>query len=184
MQLDSLVSVPKSSYDLAMSKKAGESVPTKLRPIYEGIVEVTDEFCKSHLNEEYAELCRKMAATLSRKRPSPLTQGKLAIWACAIIYAIGKVNFLFDKSQTPHLRADELCKLMGVSQSSASAKASKILNLLDIIQLDPEWCLASKIGQNPLAWLIQVNGLIVDARYVAREIQEEAYRQGLIPYIP
>jgi hypothetical protein len=62
-----------------MSKKAGESVPTKLRPIYESIVHITDEFCKDHLSEEYAELCRKMAATLSRKRPSPLTQGKLEI---------------------------------------------------------------------------------------------------------
>jgi hypothetical protein len=29
-----------------------------------------------------------------------------------------------------------------------------------------------------------VNGLIVDARYVPRQIQEEAFRKGLIPYIP
>jgi hypothetical protein len=167
-----------------MSKKAGESVPTKLRPIYESIVYITDEFCEDHLSGEYAELCRKMAATLSRKRPSPLTQGKLEIWACAIVYAIGKVNFLFDKAQTPHLRADELCSLMGVSQSSASAKASRILGLLDIMQIDPEWCLPSKVGENPLAWLIQVNGFLVDARQAPKEIQEEAYRLGLIPYLP
>jgi hypothetical protein len=178
------MSAPESSYDLAMNKKTRELVPAKLRAIYESIVEITDKFCEDHLNQEYAEICRKMAATLSRKRPSPLTQGKLGIWACAIVYAIGKVNFLFDKTQTPHLRADELCTLMGVSQSSASAKAGKILDLLDIMQLDPEWCLPSKIEQNPLAWLIQVNGFIVDARYVPREIQEEAYRKGLIPYIP
>jgi hypothetical protein len=32
--------------------------------------------------------------------------------------------------------------------------------------------------------MISVNGLILDARYVPREIQEAAYRKGLIPYIP
>ncbi len=35
-----------------------------------------------------------------------------------------------------------------------------------------------------MVWLIQVNGLIVDARQVSREIQEEAFRRGLIPYLP
>jgi hypothetical protein len=29
-----------------------------------------------------------------------------------------------------------------------------------------------------------VNGLIIDARSAPRFIQEEAYRKGLIPYIP
>ena len=35
-----------------------------------------------------------------------------------------------------------------------------------------------------MAWMIMVDGLIVDARHVPRQIQEEAYRKGLIPYIP
>ena len=29
-----------------------------------------------------------------------------------------------------------------------------------------------------MAWLIQVNGLIVDARKAPREVQEEAFRRG------
>lgn len=37
---------------------------------------------------------------------------------------------------------------------------------------------------NPMAWYITVNGLIVDARYVSRELQAIAYAKGLIPYIP
>jgi hypothetical protein len=32
--------------------------------------------------------------------------------------------------------------------------------------------------------MIQVNGLITDADSALREIQEEAFRLGLIPYIP
>jgi hypothetical protein len=37
---------------------------------------------------------------------------------------------------------------------------------------------------NPLAWMITVNGLIVDARYLPRDIQEVAYEKGLIPSLP
>ena len=35
-----------------------------------------------------------------------------------------------------------------------------------------------------MAWMIQINGLIVDARHLTRDFQEEALRKGLIPYIP
>jgi hypothetical protein len=40
------------------------------------------------------------------------------------------------------------------------------------------------MADNPVAWLIQVNGLIVDAQHMLRDIQEEAFRLGLIPYLP
>jgi hypothetical protein len=33
-------------------------------------------------------------------------------------------------------------------------------------------------------WLISVNGFIVDSRRMPCPIQEEAYRKGIIPYIP
>ena len=35
-----------------------------------------------------------------------------------------------------------------------------------------------------MAWMIQINGFLVDARILKREFQEEALRKGLIPYIP
>jgi hypothetical protein len=46
-------------------------------------------------------------------RPSPLERGRADVWAAAIVYALGNVNFLFDKSQVPNLRADELADLFG-----------------------------------------------------------------------
>ena len=36
----------------------------------------------------------------------------------------------------------------------------------------------------PKDWLIMVNGYIVDVRSMPREVQEMAYQQGLIPYLP
>lgn len=161
-----------------------ESVPKQLRPLFEAIVGMTDPICKEHLDDEYARLCRELAAALCRKRPSPLTQGRVETWACGIVYAIGTVNFLFDKSQTPYLSAGDLCKLFGVSKSTGSTKARAIAKMLQIGTFDPRWYRPSKLGENPLAWMVEVNGFIVDARYQPREFQEEAFRRGLIPYVP
>src|SRR5512142_1249919 len=94
-----------------------ESIPKQIRPTYDAIVALIDKVCQEHLNAEYAEVSRRLAGALARKRPSPLARGKMEVWACAITYTIGRVNFLFDQSQTPHLCADELCKLFGVSPS-------------------------------------------------------------------
>ncbi len=167
-----------------MAKKRGASVPKKMQATYQAIVSLTDAFCQEHLTDEYAALCRKLAAKLSRKRPSPLERGRPKSWAGAILYTIARVNFLFDSSQTPHLSAGQLCKLFGVSQGTASAKSTQIMDMLDIVQFHPEWSLPSQLDNNPMVWMIQVNGLIVDARRAPQEIQEEAFRLGLIPYIP
>jgi hypothetical protein len=35
-----------------------------------------------------------------------------------------------------------------------------------------------------MAWMIQVNGFVLDARHLRREFQEAAFKKGLIPYIP
>jgi len=167
-----------------MPKKQSESVPSSVEPFYAAIVHLTDKVCKEHLNSEYADLARRLAATLARKRPSPIVRGKPEIWACAIIYALGTVNFLFDKSQTPHIRADELCAVFGVSQSSGANKAKFIRDTLKMYQLDPNWCLPSQIDNNPMVWMLQVNGMVVDIRQMPREVQVIAYEKGLIPYIP
>jgi hypothetical protein len=161
-----------------------ESVPNEMRATYDAIVALTDKVCQEHLNDEYAALCRQLAAALARKRPSPLARGKADVWACGIAYTIGMVNFLFDKSQKPHLRADELCKAFGASQSSGGNKSQLIRKMFDMMQMDPRWTVPSLMDKNPRAWMISVNGLMIDARHAPREIQEIAFRKGLIPYIP
>ena len=125
-----------------------------------------------------------MAAKLCRKRPSPLSTGTATSWACGIVYSVGRVNFLFDKTQTPHLRAEELCRHFALSASTGAAKSKAIMAALDIGVLDADWTLPSRLGSNPMAWLIRVDGLMVDARHLPREIQEEAFRRGVIPYLP
>ncbi len=76
-----------------MAKQKGETVPQAMRATYDAIVSLTDAVCKEHLNQEYADLARRLAAALARKRPSPIAQGKPASWACGIVYVLGMVNF-------------------------------------------------------------------------------------------
>jgi hypothetical protein len=167
-----------------MSTPQSETVPKTTEPFFQAIIKLTDGVCLRHLNDEYAALARRLAATLARKRPSPILRGNPEIWACGILYALGTVNFLFDKSQTPHMRADELCAACGVSQSSGANKAKLIREIFKMYQLDPNWCLPSLVDESPMVWILQVNGMMVDVRHMPREVQEIAYKKGLIPYIP
>lgn len=153
------------------------SIPRGMRQTFDTIVAITDTFCRKHLNEEYAELSRKLTAALARKRPSPLAQGKPELWACGIVYALGSVNFLWDKTQTPHMSAGELCERFGVGKSNGSARARMISNMFGTYQLDPRWCLPSLMDENPYVWTLSVKGVLMDVRYAPREVQEEASRR-------
>ena len=161
-----------------------ERVPLKMRERYDAIVALTDAVCVEHLNEEFAQLAREAAAALARKRPSPLERGRADTWACGVVYALGFVNFMFDKDQPYYMSAEDLCAAFGVSKSTGYNKSKIVRDTFDMIQFDPNWCLPSLMDDNPLAWSIMVDGFIVDARRMPREIQEIAYRKGLIPYIP
>lgn len=147
------------------------------------LVNLTDPFCDAHLNAEYKELCREMAMAFCQKG-SPVRQGKPLGWAAGIVYALGRVNFLTDPSQQPHMKSEQIAKHMGVSIATMRAKFKIISDGLDLMQMDPAWSLPSRLADNPLVWMLEINGLIIDLRYAPREAQVAAYEQGLIPYIP
>lgn len=124
---------------------------------------------------------RRLVAKLARKRPSPMLRGDLRIWAAATIYAVGSVNFLFDRSQPLHLSGDDLSELTGVPKSTMANKAKQIRDLLGLGRLDVEFCRRDLIGRHPSAWYVQVDGSIVDARMLPAALQQEFRRRGLLP---
>jgi hypothetical protein len=165
-------------------KTSSPPVPKAILPTYEAVVALTDAFCVEYLNAEYRDLARRMAAALCRKRPSPVTAGQPRTWACAIIHALGQLNFLSDSSFEPFMTMAQVAAGFGVGQSTASAKAKAIANGLGLHRMDPQWTLPSLVASNPLPWMAQVNGLLVDLRTMPREVQQIAFDQGMIPYIP
>jgi len=72
----------------------------------------------------------------------------------------------------------------GVGESTASAKARVISDALHTNRMDPTWMLKSIVDQNPLVWMAEVDGMLVDIRTMPREVQVIAYEKGMIPYIP
>ena len=167
-----------------MKSPHSTSVPKAMQPTYDAVVALTDAFCRDHLNDEYRDLAQAMAAALCRKRPSPLASGQPRTWACGIIYALGQLNFLPDKASRPHMAMAEVCAAFGVGQSTASAKARVIADTLRTHRMDPTWMLRSFVDRNPLVWMAEVNGMLVDLREMPRELQVIAYEKGMIPYVP
>ena len=147
------------------------------------LVGLTDPFCDAHLNAEYKTLCRQMACACCQEG-SPIAKGKGESWASAIVYALGQVNFLTDPSQDPHMTSAEIARGFGVSVSTMQAKAKTIRDGLDLVPFHPDWYLPSKLDENPLVWMLKVNGFVMDIRMAPREAQVVAYEQGLIPYVP
>ena len=106
---------------------------------------------------------------LARKRPSPLVSGKPETWACGIVRTIGWVNFLDDSSRRPHLKLTAIDKAFGVAESTGQGKSKTIRTMLKIRQFDPRWTLPSRMGENPMVWMLEVNGLIMDIRRCPNE---------------
>ena len=158
-------------------------VPEAYAARFTDIVGLTDAFCDAHLNAEYRDLCREMAVAFCQNG-SPVLRGKAEGWAAGIVYALGRVNFLDDPSQTPHMKSTEIAEGFGVSVATMQAKAKAIREGLDLVPFHPDWSLPSQMEDNPLVWMLTVNGFIIDIRMAPREAQVVAYEQGLIPYIP
>jgi Domain of unknown function (DUF6398) len=131
------------------------SVPKTMLATYDSVAALTDTFCCDKLNDEYRDLARAMTAALCRKRPSPLASGQRRTWACSI-YVLGQINFLSDKATQPYMAAS----VRGRRAPALHAHC-----------MDPAWMLPSLVDQNPLVWMAEVNGVLVDLLDMPRELQ-------------
>ena len=160
------------------------AVPKTMQTKYDEISAIIVSYCDQYLNDEFKALCLHALEKLCRKRPSPLISGRSTTWAAGIIYAICQNNWIFDHSRPIHYSADELVAPIGISKNTASSKANEIRKTLKISHFNAEWMLASDIDENPIVWMILVDGVPVDARTLPLEMQRYCADRGLIPYVP
>lgn len=137
------------------------------------LVEMTAGFCYKYLDEDYRQLCNKLILKMKRKRNVPFLSGKLEIWAAAIIYALGRLNFLFDKSFEPYVSGDNICNYFGTSRSTTSQKARIILDTFKMTYFDEEFSTTRNKERNPLSKFAMVNGFIVPIDAFVDEIDEQ-----------
>jgi hypothetical protein len=143
----------------------------------EKLIQMTAEFCKKYLDEDYKQLCEKLIGKMCRKRNVPFLSGRMEIWAAAIIYALGSINFLFDSSFKPYATGDDICNFFGTSKSTTSQKAKIIRDMFNMGYYDKEFSTAHMRENNPFSNFVMMNGLIVDKRSLPPEIQEMLRRE-------
>ncbi len=102
------------------------------------LLELTRTFCSEKLNDDYFQLCEKLVKKMGRKQEIPFKRGRLEIWAAAIIYAIGSINFLFDKSFEPYMTAQQISDYFGTKNSTVS-KARQIRNMFNLTRIKRLW---------------------------------------------
>ena len=139
----------------------------------EKLIQMTNGFCDRYLDEEYKALCEKLIRKMSRKRVVPFLSGKIEIWAAAVVYALGGINFLFDKSSTPHATPDDICNYFGTSKSTTGQKAKTIRDMFKLFYFDSEFSTKEILDKSPFSNVF-LNGMPIPISSLPPELQEVA----------
>lgn len=154
----------------------------EIKQLEEKLLEMTNTFCTQQLNEDYRQLCEKLIRKLGRKKVIPFQKGKPEVWASAVVYALGSINFLFDKSSEPYMETKQICEYFGTNNSTVSKKASDIKKMFKMSHFNPEFSTQKMAAENPLNNMVVVDGFIVPLDTLPAELQQqvkEARASGL-----
>ncbi|MCV6630559.1 MAG: DUF6398 domain-containing protein [Flavobacteriaceae bacterium] len=136
------------------------------------LLEMTGMFCSQKLDDDYFKLSEKLIKKMGRKRDVPFKRGKLEIWAAAVIYTIGSINFLFDKSFEPFIKSEEISDFFGTKNATVSNKAGQIRKMFNLTMFDDEFATEHMNESNPLNDLVVVDGLIMPLSSIPENLQE------------
>ncbi|MBL7128075.1 MAG: hypothetical protein ISS16_03735 [Ignavibacteria bacterium] len=136
------------------------------------LLELTGAFCAQKLDDDYYKICEKLILKLGRKRDVPFKSGKIEVWAAAVVYAIGSINFLFDKSFEPYLTAEQISEYFGTKNSTVSNKARQIKDMFNMSHLSPEFSTQHMTETNPFNKMVMVDGFIVPLSSIPEDLQE------------
>jgi hypothetical protein len=136
------------------------------------LLALLEPFCKEKLDADYYRLCEKLINKMSRKRDVPFVNGKLNIWAAAIIHALGSINFLFDKSFEPYITVGEINDYFETKQTTVASKSKQIRDMFNMGYFDNEFSTQHSTESNPFNNLVMVDGLIVPLSTLPDELQE------------
>ena len=96
------------------------------------IKEKISEFSDKYLDKEFKTLNLKLLKKLEKRDYVSLNRGKIENWTCGIIFAIGQLNFLFERSFSPYVNNDQLCYYFNVKKQNMWIKSRNIRKLLNL----------------------------------------------------
>jgi hypothetical protein len=136
------------------------------------LMEMSGQFCAQKLDDDYYQLCEKLIKKMGRKRDVPFQRGKIEIWAAAVIYTIGSINFLFDGSFEPTISSQDISDFFGPKNTTVANKAGQIRKMLGLTIFDDEFSTQRMKENNPFDNLIMLDGMIVQLSSLPEDIQE------------
>lgn len=143
-----------------MAKKLSKK--NLVQPLEDELIKRTAAFCQKYLDREYEDLCRSLIEKMSRKREVPFRHGRLEIWAAAVVYAIGSMNFLFDKSFEPYCTTDQIAEFFGVSKNTLRQKAALIREMFKMQPFfNTEFSTQRMWEQNPFRRMALVDDMLL-----------------------
>jgi hypothetical protein len=143
------------------------------------------DFCGKHLNHDYSQVCLNLLIHVDQERDLALDKGTIVDWAAALVHVAGFVNFLDDPANEPFMKLADIARHLGVAKSTMENRSRSIRKVLEIDRLSCAFCTIPVLAHNPQVWFLEnEKGFIFDVRQAPREVQEQAFAAGLIPWIP
>jgi hypothetical protein len=137
------------------------------------LTQVTD-YCQKYLDNEYEEVCNQVFKNLLEENPAVFNRGNAGIWGAAIIWAVGSINFLGDKSFKPYATLADVCSYFNANKSSVGQKSAKIRKLLNINRYNPDYQTTNAVSDFLNSLVMTPEGFIasVDMFEVESEMNE------------
>jgi hypothetical protein len=116
-------------------------------------------FSQEHLSSDLSDYVHKLWEQIGRKRNYFITGGRKEVWASAVVYAIARLNFLFDRSNPHYMTPDAICDFFGTKKSTVSAKAAQIEKACRI-RMGHEGLCSTRISDS-LTFIELPNGMVL-----------------------
>ncbi|MBC8442307.1 MAG: hypothetical protein H8D87_21790 [Deltaproteobacteria bacterium] len=104
------------------------------------ITNLIHSFCDENLNNELEHYAVNLCNELDSRQEINITRGKIEIWAASIIYAIARLNFLFDRENEYYISTDTVCDYFGTKKTTIGNKATQIEKICDIHNDIEKYC--------------------------------------------
>jgi hypothetical protein len=94
----------------------------------------------------------------------------LGVWDHSCGFAWSTV---FSIPRRPPIAASQIWEYFDLSCSIMQAKSKQIRDLLGMYPIDSDWSIPSMVDKNPLIWMLEVNGFLIEVRHAPPEIRKK-----------
>lgn len=119
------------------------------------------QFCLPTLGSEFHGMAIKLCRKLDERRSGLLRTGKPELWASAIVHTVGILNFLFDPTFEPMIKAEDISQYYEVNHTLMLSKSKFIREKEDLGLQSEEFLVENTKLNNPLKKYTVIGGIIV-----------------------